>query len=225
MKYPPYPFALSAFASLVVAGGMTLSTLPAQAQAPTAEQLINHGPAKMDIFQLNAPKKVNAHTYEFVTPQQQKVTVDFYAPHIFRLYQDSIGKAMHTPIATPPADILVAQPRKEVGQLLFEEKGNSYIFTTSALIVDLDGRTGAMTLTDRRTGKIAVRTLGAPQFDAKGVQLNLASTDNEYFYGGGVQNGRFSTADSALPSKTPTTGWTAVWPHPRLSTGRRQATV
>ncbi|MCF0236796.1 MAG: alpha-xylosidase, partial [Bacteroidaceae bacterium] len=192
MSHPPFPFALSALTAWAVTGGLALAPAVAQAQVPAPPQLVQNGPATPQPFVLNAPKQLNDHSYQFVTPEKQAVTIDFYGPNIFRVFQDSIGRAPHNPVATPPAEILVEQPRKEVGQLTFTAQDRGYVLSTSAISLEIDGLTGAMTITDLRTGKVAARTLGTPKFDAKGVELRLAAADDEYFYGGGVQNGRFS---------------------------------
>ncbi len=137
-------------------------------------------------------RMLNDHTAVFTLATNQQITVDFYAPNIFRLYQDSIGLPMHNPQAKPQADILVAQPRRPVGAVDLKVQGDSYLLTTSSLQVALSKQQGTIALTDLRTRQVVARTLSAPVIEKDKVKLQLTCRPDEYFYGGGVQNGRFS---------------------------------
>ena len=61
--------------------------------------------------------RMNPTTIELIYADQQRATLDFYGENIFRLFQDPQGGIVRNPEAVPPAQILVDQPRKEVGQL------------------------------------------------------------------------------------------------------------
>ena len=52
----------------------------------------------------------------------QVLTLDFYGPNIVRLFLDPNGGAVRNPEATPPAQILVNQPRRNPGDLTVEDK-------------------------------------------------------------------------------------------------------
>ena len=137
-------------------------------------------------------RMLNDHAVVFTLATNQQITIDFYGPNIFRLYQDSIGAQMHNPQAKPQADILVAQPRRAVGTVDLKLLGDNYLITTPSLQVTLNKQQGTMALTDLRTRQVVVRTLAAPVIKKGKVQLQLTCQPDEYFYGGGVQNGRFS---------------------------------
>ena len=49
-----------------------------------------------------------------------------------------------------------------------------------------------MSVTDLRTGRVVLEEAAPVAFDKKQVAVTLKEQPQEYFYGGGVQNGRFS---------------------------------
>ena len=136
--------------------------------------------------------RMNPTTIELIYADQQRATLDFYGENIFRLFQDPQGGIVRNPEAVPPAQILVDQPRKEVGQLQLTDTDGRITIETDVLRVDIDKRTSRFALTDKRTGREVAAATAAPEFDQRRVTLRLAEQTDEYFYGGGVQNGRFS---------------------------------
>ena len=49
-----------------------------------------------------------------------------------------------------------------------------------------------MKVTNRTTNRVVMEEIAPAQFEEKKVTLTLKENPQEYFYGGGVQNGRFS---------------------------------
>ena len=142
--------------------------------------------------------RISPTTVEIRDAEGHVLTLDFYGPNIVRLFLDPEGGAIRDPEATPPAKILVAQPRKDVGEVIVEEKTSSYDIQTSQLTISIEKASGRMDFTDRRTGKKVTGLLPAEAnaigftFDQKSTSLRLSALPDEYFYGGGVQNGRFA---------------------------------
>jgi len=146
-------------------------------------------------------KKLNPTTVE-VTQNSQVLTLDFYGPNIVRLFLDPQRGIVRDPVATPPAQILVNQPRRDVGGLTVEEDASFYRVQAGQLVVSIARNNGLMTFSDRKSGRIVTRQLPietAPEtgfagfyFNDKQSALTLSADANEYFYGGGVQNGRYS---------------------------------
>ena len=122
----------------------------------------------------------------------KRLIIDFYGPNIFRLFQDNSGGTLRSPKADPPAEILVDHPRKTVGDLSLTDKGGKATFATSAVSVDFDKATGLMTVTNKKTGRVAVSQARPTEFKDNETSVFLSTGPQEYFYGGGVQNGRFS---------------------------------
>ena len=119
-------------------------------------------------------------------------TFDFYGDDIFRVFQDPQGGELRDPVASPEAQILVNNPRRAVTSLTVKEKGSKTVMTTPRIKVVVDKATGLMRVTDLASKKVVVEET-APATIKEGVAtMTLKADDKEYFYGGGMQNGRFS---------------------------------
>lgn len=140
---------------------------------------------------LVSARKINETTIELLNNQQQRITLDFYGNGIFRLYLDPAGRAPHNPEATPAADILVENPRRGVKSLDLKGDANNFTVTTPQVTLVFDRTTGGFVV-KKASGEEVFQSLTAPTFDKDGTHLTLANHEGEYFYGGGVQNGRFS---------------------------------
>ena len=136
--------------------------------------------------------KMNATTVEVRFADGQRRTLDFYGNDIFRVFQDPQGGIVRDPAARPEAQILVDNPRHEVTSLDVKEEGGKVVISTPRISVALDKSTDLMTVTDLATGKTVVEET-APVTIKEGVAtMTVKAADDEYFYGGGMQNGRFS---------------------------------
>lgn len=139
--------------------------------------------------------RLNPTAAELVLSDGHRMTVDFYAPDIFRLFRDDNGGIVRNPEAEPAADILVQNPRRGVTYTI-EEGEEAWILATGVIRVAFAKADGTMTVTDLRSGREVLRQTAPVRFEVKGgkphTTIVLAERDGEYFYGGGVQNGRFS---------------------------------
>lgn len=137
-------------------------------------------------------RKINPTTVEILFSNNRRMTLDFYGENIFRVFQDNSGKVIREPQAKPEAQILVDNPRKELSQLELEENDDFVFLTTEKIKVRLDKKTSLLKVTNLATNTVVVEELEAPLFEKGKVTLTLKEDPQEYFYGGGVQNGRFS---------------------------------
>ena len=136
--------------------------------------------------------KVNGTTVEVTMPDSMCRVFDFYGDDIVRVFQDPQGGEMRDPVATPPAKILVENPRREVTKLTVKENEDKTIMTTPRIKVVVDKATGLMTVTDRESKRVVFEET-TPATIKEGVAAMIVKADaEEYFYGGGMQNGRFS---------------------------------
>nr|MBP6273100.1 hypothetical protein [Prevotella sp.] len=62
-------------------------------------------------------RRINNTTAEVMLSDGHTLTVDFYGPSIFRLFQDNSGGIVRDPEASPEAKILTNNPRRDVGKL------------------------------------------------------------------------------------------------------------
>ena len=141
-------------------------------------------------------RQLNKQAVEVVYDNGKTMTIDFYGPKIFRLFRDDQGGILRNPEATPPAEILVADAHKET-TVKVEAVDGDIIVTTQPL--ELSSVKGCMVRIDKATGLLTVWhggdvvSLTAPiEFKNGGYDLSLSMKPDEYFFGGGVQNGRFS---------------------------------
>ena len=111
--------------------------------------------------------------------------LDFYGPHIFRVFYDPEGGIIRDPKAEPPAEILVQNPRREVSMTL---EGN--VLKTQEIEVRVDAQKGLLNVL--RDGQLVVQQTAPAACEGKKMSLSFAQSPTDYFFGGGVQNGRFS---------------------------------
>ncbi len=136
--------------------------------------------------------KINPTTVELNLSNKQRVTLDFYGENIFRLFRDNNGGILRDPVANPQAKILVDNPRKAVSKVEVSECDKCYTITTAEIEVAICKKSGTMKVKNLATGKVAFEEIAPALFKNAKTTLTLKANPEEYFYGGGVQNGRFS---------------------------------
>lgn len=145
-----------------------------------------------DYGQIIGAVQINPTAVELILSDGHRMTVDFYNDNIFRLFRDDEGGIVRDPVAQPPAEILVRNPRRSVGSVDVNDSGKMIDITTPALTLSFDKNNGLMTVTDLRDGRMVVQQVAPVSFERGRTSLALSEAPDEYFYGGGVQNGRFS---------------------------------
>lgn len=143
-------------------------------------------------------QKINPTTVEILFRNNQRMTIDFYGNNIFRIFQDANGGILRDPVASPPAEILVKNPRREVQHLQVEESTGAFAISTETVELILDKDSGLLSVVNKKTNKKTVEFIAPIAFEKNRVVLALKEEDDEYFYGGGVQNGRFSHKGKAI---------------------------
>lgn len=141
---------------------------------------------------ITGSKKMNTTTVEISLNNGRHILIDFYGENIFRLFVDSTGKSLRDPIAKPPAQILVNQPRKQVKQMDLKDEGNLVSITTNTISLSFDKSNSLFLVKNLSTGKVVAEQTLPVGFEKSKTIITLKENPGEYFYGGGVQNGRFS---------------------------------
>lgn len=141
------------------------------------------------------------------------------------MFQDNQGGIVRDPQASPEAQILVDRPRKEVGELSLTDKDGVITISTARIQIEMDKRTSLFKITDKIRQKVVVESARPVDFMEKQVCLSLKAHDNEYFYGGGVQNGRFLTKGKASVLSIRTSGQMVEWLLLLLFTGLQKDMV
>ena len=142
--------------------------------------------------------KVNDTTVEVCFADSTCRVFDFYGDDIVRVFQDPQGGEMRDPVATPEAQILVDNPRRAVTSLTAKEMGNKIVMTTPRIKVVVDKTTQLMKVTDLATRKVVLEETTPATIKEGVATMTVKAADKEYFYGGGMQNGRFSHAGKVI---------------------------
>lgn len=137
-------------------------------------------------------RRINNTTAEVMLSDGHTLTVDFYGPSIFRLFQDNSGGIVRDPEASPEAKILTNNPRRDVGKLTVSSDDQKVSVSTANVRVDFAKKGALVSVTDLRRQHIVVSQTEPTLFERGKTTLTLSQQPNEWFYGGGVQNGRFS---------------------------------
>lgn len=142
-------------------------------------------------------KQINPTSVELRMSNGQTITLDFYGENIFRMFQDVNGGIIRDPkpmTGYPEARILVDNPRKKVAEITVSENNDTYTIATSKIEVNVCKVTGQIKVKNLVTGEIAFEETEPVLFKNSKTTITLKCNEGEYFYGGGVQNGRFSHA-------------------------------
>ena len=142
-------------------------------------------------------KQINPTSVELRMSNGQTITLDFYGENIFRMFQDVNGGIIRDPkpmTGYPEAQILVDNPRKKVAEITVSENNDTYTIATSKIEVNVCKVTGQIKVKNLVTGEIAFEETEPVLFKNSKTTITLKCNEGEYFYGGGVQNGRFSHA-------------------------------
>ena len=184
-----------ALALPLAAAGLVANPLPAQAVGLMPTQVTAVSQSTMAITKAEL---INPTTIELTYADGRHLFVDFYGENIFRLFRDDSGGIIRDPEATPPAKILVNNARRAVNGLELADLAQTVNITTRKVTLTFMKGSGCFTLTDNDTHKCVVSSIAPVQFDKEGATLTFTAAADEYFYGGGVQNGRFSHKGSSI---------------------------
>ena len=137
-------------------------------------------------------QRINPTTVDLVFRNGQRMTFDFYGPNIFRMFQDNQGGIIRDPEAQPEAQILVDQPRKPISELQIKDENGQIRIYTDLIELQFVKEDGRMKIINRTTQRTVLEEAKPVSYGKGETRLSLQEQPNEYFYGGGVQNGRFS---------------------------------
>ncbi|GAB3414988.1 glycoside hydrolase family 31 protein [Niabella aquatica] len=137
-------------------------------------------------------KAINPAAIELKLNNDRHILIDFYGENIFRFFADSTAKWLRDPEAKPAAQILVNQPRKKVAAVTLSDNGHWISITTQKIHISFDKNTTTFKIVNLQTGATVTEVIKPVAFENKKIIVTLKEQPQEYFYGGGVQNGRFS---------------------------------
>ncbi len=148
--------------------------------------------------QVQSAEMINPTTVEVIFTDKHRLSIDFYGENIFRLFEDPTGGIIRNPVANPPANILVQNPRKSVSAISIKDDGNNLLISSSKISIEVNKNSSCMRVFNVTTHQVALQTILPFGFSKDKVTLALKENPDEYFFGGGVQNGRFSHKNSSI---------------------------
>lgn len=181
------------------------TTLPVQVFAAEREAIVSTDNEKN--YEVVAASLINPTTVELVYADNRRLSIDFYGENIFRMFQDDKGGIIRNPKAQPPAQILVDNPRKTVGGISLKEENGGFSILSPGIKITINKKNGQFQIIDLKTGKTVIESTQPVTITSRQVSLQLKALPNEYFYGGGVQNGRFSHKGKVIAIEN-TNNWT-----------------
>ena len=178
---------------------LTLPLAVGNAPAAFAGEVEMVNEVRLTPVQITSARQINPTTVEVLYANGQHVTFDFYGENIFRVFQDNEGGIVRDPKAPHEAHILVNNPRRSTGGVKLETGDKAVSIKTPRIAVSIDRASGLLTVTKVATGEKVIEGVAPVEIGAKKTTVTLKERQGEYFYGGGVQNGRFSHKGKVIP--------------------------
>ncbi len=178
---------------------------PSFAETSTNNVLISI--QQTDSVYVQSVEKMNPTTVEILFSNKQLMLMDFYGENIFRLFQDNKSSVIRDPQATPSAQILTDSPRESVSSLEIQDKGEFWRISSKEVSFEINKKTRLFKIYNIKNNQIVLESVEPIDFDKKKVMVSLKEHDTEYFFGGGVQNGRFSHKGKSIAIEN-TNKWT-----------------
>jgi hypothetical protein len=147
---------------------------------------------------IKSVEQINPTTVQLIFTDKHRLSIDFYGENIFRAFEDTSGGIIREPESMPPAHILVENPRRPVNQLKINDDASKVTIASAKISIEIDKNTSLFKVMNNVTKKVAFEMLKPVEFKEGKVTLVLKETPHEYFYGGGVQNGRFSHKGNSI---------------------------
>ncbi len=172
-------FLIGQLALVLSASALSSNYLSAQSNTKTAS--------------ITSAKMLNETLVEVQFSDSKKMLLDFYGKGIFRMFQDpNTELGLRNPAAKPEAQILVNQPRKNAGKMQIKDDGNSLVISSEAVSIQFNKSAATFIVTDLKRNKVILESVEPLKFEKGRTTVTFKENPNEYFFGGGVQNGRFS---------------------------------
>lgn len=201
---------LKKLVGLFLSAGMLLSMLPA-ASAATAEKesAIKNVAANQTYKTIGKVTKITKEKNNVYLDLEtgEKIKINFLKNNVFRLHLDPKGNFEEYPTPNKPEhetkiiDKSVSDYKKQYGDIdikVNESDKNVYKIATDALELRVDKITSKMSLYDKKRSKILWSESEPLKHSSGGTIQTLDTKENEYFYGGGQQNGFYAHKNNSI---------------------------
>ena len=125
----------------------------------------------------------------------EKVRVSFLENDVFRIYMDPQGKFQEdpTPNSKDHTTKIIDKTEDNYSKVVpVVEDGSVIKVSTDTIELRVEKETGKMELFNKKTNKTIWKEAEPLKYNDNSTVQTLEASEEEYFYGGGQQNGRFS---------------------------------
>ncbi|MFJ7724698.1 discoidin domain-containing protein [Neobacillus sp. NPDC097160] len=196
--------------SVCLSVGMLLSMLPtASAATNEKENSINNVSTNQIYKTIGKVSKITKEKNNVYLDLEtgEKIKINFLKNNVFRLHLEPKGVFEEYPTPNKPEhetkiiDKNVSDYKKQYGDIdikVDESDNNVYKISTDALELRVDKTTSKMSLYDKKRSKILWSESEPLKHSSGGTVQTLDSKENEYFYGGGQQNGFYAHKNNSI---------------------------
>ena len=160
-------------------------------------------------------KQINPTTVELLFSDNQRMAFDFYGENIFQSISGRPTEGSSVTRRPNRKHRSWSITRKPVSPLTLKEDNKTISISTKEIRLELDKSTSLLKVTNLATDKVVLEEVKPVLYDKGKTILTLKENPGEYFYGGGVQNGRFSHKGKAIAIENQNS-WIGMAALPRL---------
>ncbi|MEH7012689.1 discoidin domain-containing protein [Neobacillus niacini] len=196
--------------SLCLSVGLLFSMLPtASAVATEKDYSINNVSANQTYKTIGKVAKITKEQNNVYLDLEtgEKIKINFLKNNVFRLHLDPKGIFEEYPTPNEPEHVTkiidknVSDYKKQYGEIdikVDDRDNNVYKISTDSLELRVDKTTSKMSLYDKKRSKI-LWSESEPLKHSNGSTVQTLDTkENEYFYGGGQQNGFYAHKNNSI---------------------------
>ena len=150
----------------------------------------------------NYTQEGNKVIFEMTTGE--KIRISILENDVFRIYMDPEGKFQEEPTPNAKDHITKIIDKQESEYTNIEptvENGDIIKVSTEAVELRIEKATGKMELINKKDNKTIWKEAEPLKYKSDETIQTLESAKDEYFYGGGMQNGRFSHKSKVINIK------------------------
>ena len=193
----------------IFASGITIQPISVYAYSLESNYLTENITNQSQVNEYNVIGGVK--TYEqinnkviFEMTTGEKVRVSFLENDVFRIYMDPEGKFQEEPTPNGKDHITKIIDKQESEYTNLKptvEDGKIIKVSTEAIELRVEKETGKMELFNKKNNSVIWREVEPLKYKQNETIQTLEASEEEYFYGGGQQNGRFSHKGKSINIK------------------------
>lgn len=164
-------------------------------------------PFKMPITFVNGVESISKEDTFFAIQYSsgEKARLYILNNHVFKYYMSPTGEFLDYPEPDDPSHTARINTKKlsdydtnAFEETTLEEDDDSYSIVTDKVKIDIDKGNTTMSVVDKRANKEVLRETIALSYGCCETTQTLRQTYSEHFFGGGMQNGRFTHKGQAI---------------------------